>query len=143
MPLYHMAFCLAAVEHDPTLEFDSKVKFVVEKSMQLWRNKYLKNGFISRVPGWYVSYLHSSPPLFSSSSPFSSFTQYNRIYLGCLQTGISLTILYLQWDETRPRRTSHTLYLAYCVLLHFLFFFFPFSFFPSSSLLLFFSIFFV
>lgn len=52
MPLYHMAYCLTALEYDPTLSFDPKVKKVVEESIDFWRKNYLKNGFIVDTPGW-------------------------------------------------------------------------------------------
>jgi hypothetical protein len=139
MPLYHLAFCLTAMEHDPTLEFDPKVKFVVEKSMQLWRNKYLKNGFISGVPGWYISNsfslsslwlctsLHSSPlahPLLSSRF---GINQISRMFTDWDFTDNTVSAMGRDKDKTL-QDAPHAVSL-------------PFSFFSFFSLFSFFSFF--
>jgi hypothetical protein len=52
MPLYHVAYCITALELDPTLSFNPRVKKVVEESMAFWRKNYYKNGFMVGMPGW-------------------------------------------------------------------------------------------
>jgi hypothetical protein len=49
MPLFHLAFCLTVLENNNTgLPYN-----IVLKSIEFWKNNYLKNGLIKGVPGWY------------------------------------------------------------------------------------------
>lgn len=58
MPTYHLAFCLAACEHDSTIKFSlparerSKVATVVIQSIKFWKKRYLVDGFLRDLPGW-------------------------------------------------------------------------------------------
>jgi len=51
MPPYHLAFCLAALEHDPALP-DPRVRLAVERSLARWREAYLGDGLVATPPGW-------------------------------------------------------------------------------------------
>ncbi len=53
MPTYHLAFCLTCVEHDASLEFDTKVRGIVTQSLVAWRDKYLVDGLLRDLPGWH------------------------------------------------------------------------------------------
>jgi hypothetical protein len=55
IPLFHLAFCLAALEHDPSLQRDPLVREVVEDSLATWSRLYLRDGLIQGMPGWYFT----------------------------------------------------------------------------------------
>jgi hypothetical protein len=52
MPGWHLAFCLAALEHDSTLAFDDAVRDTVLASVAVWRERYVSGGLLRGVPGW-------------------------------------------------------------------------------------------
>ncbi len=51
MPGYHLAFCLAALEHRSS--GDPLVRRAVEDSVACWRRRYARSGLVSGIPGWY------------------------------------------------------------------------------------------
>jgi hypothetical protein len=55
IPPFHLAFCLTALEHDPTLERDPLVRQVVQDSLAVWTRLYLRDGLIQGMPGWYFT----------------------------------------------------------------------------------------
>ena len=62
MPGWHLAFCLAALEHDPSLGFDDSVRKVVHASVETWRERYLRDGLLRGVPGWpFTDWLPEDP----------------------------------------------------------------------------------
>lgn len=55
MPTYHLAFCYAVIEHygrDIKLQ-NTRAYNVMISSLNIWKQKYLKNNIINGVPGWY------------------------------------------------------------------------------------------
>src|SRR5262249_15622938 len=46
IPPFHLAFCLAALEHDPSLRRDPLVRRVVEESLAFWSPPYLRDGLL-------------------------------------------------------------------------------------------------
>ncbi|MDY6993035.1 MAG: hypothetical protein SVR94_10600 [Pseudomonadota bacterium] len=50
MPTYHLAFCLAVLEN----KVEACVE-VVKHSVNRWQQRYLKNGLIQDLPGWYFT----------------------------------------------------------------------------------------
>jgi hypothetical protein len=52
IPGFHLAFCLAALEHDPTLQRDSLVRQVVQESFDAWQHSYYREGLVQGMPGW-------------------------------------------------------------------------------------------
>jgi hypothetical protein len=55
IPPFHLAFCLTALEHDPTLRRDPLVREVVQDSLSAWKRQYLRDGLIQGMPGWYFT----------------------------------------------------------------------------------------
>jgi hypothetical protein len=55
IPPYHLAFCLAAVEQDPSLQRDPLVRHVVLDSLERWKRSYLHDGLLRGMPGWYFT----------------------------------------------------------------------------------------
>jgi hypothetical protein len=55
IPPFHLAFCLTALEHDPSLQRDPLVREVVQGSLAAWRRLYLRDGLIQGMPGWYFT----------------------------------------------------------------------------------------
>jgi hypothetical protein len=55
IPPFHLAFCLTALEHDPTLGRDPLVRRVVEESLAFWSRAYLRDGLVQGMPGWYFT----------------------------------------------------------------------------------------
>jgi hypothetical protein len=54
MPTYHLAFCLTALEHDPSLRFDADVRRVVVDSVGEWRRRHVSaDGLLRGLPGWH------------------------------------------------------------------------------------------
>ncbi len=53
IPPFHLAFCLAAIEHDPRLESDPALRHAVLDSVRVWRERYLRRGLVAGMPGWY------------------------------------------------------------------------------------------
>ena len=55
IPPFHLAFCLAAVEQDPSLQRDPLVRHVVLDSLERWERYYLHDGLLRGMPGWYFT----------------------------------------------------------------------------------------
>jgi hypothetical protein len=55
IPPFHLAFCLAAVEQDPSLQRDPLVRQVVLDSLERWQEYYLRDGLLRGMPGWYFT----------------------------------------------------------------------------------------
>jgi hypothetical protein len=55
IPPFHLAFCLTALEHDPTLSRDPLVCRVVEESLAVWSRLYGRDGLVQGMPGWYFT----------------------------------------------------------------------------------------
>jgi hypothetical protein len=55
IPPFHLAFCLTALEHDPSLSGDPLVRRVVEESLAFWSRAYLREGLVHGMPGWYFT----------------------------------------------------------------------------------------
>ncbi|HKQ73522.1 MAG TPA: hypothetical protein VJ810_07345 [Blastocatellia bacterium] len=55
IPPFHLAFCLTALEHDPSLERDLLVRQVVQDSLAVWTRLYLRDGLIQGMSGWYFT----------------------------------------------------------------------------------------
>jgi hypothetical protein len=55
IPTFHLAFCLAAVEQDPSLRRDPLVRHVVYDSLERWQQSYLHDGLVRGMPGWYFT----------------------------------------------------------------------------------------
>jgi hypothetical protein len=55
IPPYHLAFCLAAVEHDLSLQRDALVRHVLLDSITRWQRCYLHDGLLRGMPGWYFT----------------------------------------------------------------------------------------
>jgi hypothetical protein len=55
IPPFHLAFCLTALEHDPSLQRDPLVREVVQSSLAAWSRLYLRDGLIQGMPGWYFT----------------------------------------------------------------------------------------
>jgi hypothetical protein len=55
IPQFHLAFCLAALEQNPELISDSLVSQVVYHSLGVWQKRYLQDGLIQGMPGWYFT----------------------------------------------------------------------------------------
>lgn len=55
IPPFHLAFCLAALEHDPPLRRDPLVRRVVQDSLAAWSRLYLRDGLVQGMPGWYFT----------------------------------------------------------------------------------------
>jgi hypothetical protein len=55
IPPFHLAFCLVALEHDPSLQRDSLVRQVVQDSLTVWSRLYLRDGLIQGMLGWYFT----------------------------------------------------------------------------------------
>jgi hypothetical protein len=52
MPTYHLAFCLTALEQQVT---DPLVCYVVGRSLRRWQQKYVRDGLLRDLPGWYFT----------------------------------------------------------------------------------------
>jgi hypothetical protein len=55
IPPFHLAFCLTALEHDPSLQRDPLVRQVVQDSFAAWKRLYLRDGLVQGMPGWYFT----------------------------------------------------------------------------------------
>jgi hypothetical protein len=55
IPPFHLAFCLAALEHDPSLKRDPLVRHVVQDSFAVWKQQYFRDGLVQGMPGWYFT----------------------------------------------------------------------------------------
>jgi hypothetical protein len=53
IPPFHLAFCLAALEHDPELCSDPVVRDAVLHSVSVWKANYHRSGLVVGMPGWY------------------------------------------------------------------------------------------
>jgi hypothetical protein len=62
IPPFHLAYCLTALEHDPSLERDPLVRQVVKDSLAVWSRLYLREGLIQGMPGWYFTDWDSTDP---------------------------------------------------------------------------------
>lgn len=55
IPLFHLSFCLTALEQYPDLQGDPLVRRVVHDSFMTWRKHYLSDGLVHGMPGWYFT----------------------------------------------------------------------------------------